>query len=61
MPKVAQWIAEVLPMTHFMRLIRGVILRGADLADLARELTVLGIFIAASMTIAVMRFNKRLD
>ncbi len=34
MPKVAQWIAEVLPLTHFLRLIRGVMLRGAALADL---------------------------
>ncbi|QSA19885.1 ABC transporter permease, partial [Vibrio furnissii] len=30
MPVVAQWIAEVLPATHFMRLIRGIVLRGAD-------------------------------
>lgn len=61
MPAVAQWIAEVLPMTHYMRLIRGVILRGADLAELGNELLVLGGFIAAAMTIAVMRFNKTLD
>jgi ABC-2 type transport system permease protein len=61
MPKAAQWIAEILPMTHFMRLIRGVVLRGADLADLAGELMVLGVFIAIAMTIAIKRFNKRLD
>ena len=61
MPVLAQWIAEGLPMTHFMRLIRGVILRGADLAELGNELLILGIFIAAAMTIAVMRFNKTLD
>ena len=29
MPRVVQWIAEVLPLTHFLRLIRGVMLRGA--------------------------------
>jgi len=61
MPGLAQWIAEALPMTHFMRLIRGVILRGADLADLARELLILGVFIAVAMTLAVSRFTKRLD
>jgi ABC-2 type transport system permease protein len=61
MPQVAQWIAEVLPMTHFMRLIRGVVLRGADLSDLSGELAVLGLFIAVTMTVAVLRFNKRLD
>ncbi len=61
MPQAAQWIAEALPMTHFMRLIRGVILRGADLSELARELLILTGFIAVAMTVAVMRFTKRLD
>ncbi len=61
MPKVVQWMAECLPMTHFMRLIRGVILRGADLAELSRELWILGVFIAVSLTFAVARFNKTLD
>jgi len=61
MPRPAQIIAEVLPMTHFMRLIRGVILRGADLSDLASELAILGVFILVAMTFAVLRFAKRLD
>ncbi len=61
MPRPAQIIAEVLPMTHFMRLIRGVILRGADLSDLASELAILGVFIVVAMTFAVLRFAKRLD
>ena len=61
MPRAAQWIAEVLPMTHFMRLIRGVVLRGASLAELSSELAILGVFTLVAMTIAVLRFNKRLD
>jgi len=61
MPWPAQWLAEVLPMTHFMRLIRGVVLRGASLAELSSELAILGAFIAVAMTIAVLRFRKRLD
>jgi ABC-2 type transport system permease protein len=61
MPKVVQWLAEVLPMTHFMRLIRGVVLRGASLQDLTGELAALGIFILVAMTFAVQRFTKRLD
>jgi ABC-2 type transport system permease protein len=61
MPRPAQWIAEVLPMTHFMRLIRGVVLRGASLQELSMELLVLGGFIAVAMTVAVRRFQKRLD
>jgi len=61
MPWPAQWIAEVLPMTHFMRLIRGVVLRGASLAELSAELSILGIFIGVAMSVAVLRFRKRLD
>ena len=61
MPVPAQWIAEVLPMTHFMRLIRGVVLRGADLHDLSGELGILGVFILIALTLAVRRFTKRLD
>jgi ABC-2 type transport system permease protein len=61
MPRAAQWIAEVLPMTHFIRLIRGIILRGATLSEMSFELTVLGIFIVVMMALAVLRFTKRLD
>jgi ABC-2 type transport system permease protein len=61
MPLAAQWIAEFLPMTHFMRLIRGVVLRGADLGDLLHELAILGLFIVVAMTFAIQRFTKRLD
>ena len=61
MPRAAQIIAELLPLTHFNRLIRGVMLRGASLQELAGELIVLGIFILVLMTLAIMRFSKRLD
>jgi ABC-2 type transport system permease protein len=61
MPDIAQWIAEALPMTHFMRLIRGVVLRGASLSELANELAVLAGFIVFAMGFAVLRFRKRLD
>lgn len=61
MPKGAQWIAEVLPMTHFMRLIRGVVLRGAELWELRGELAALGAFLVIALTVAVRRFDKTLD
>ena len=61
MPRPAQWIAEALPLTHFMRLIRGVILRGASLADLWPEVVALLGFTAAMMAMATLRFRKRLD
>jgi ABC-2 type transport system permease protein len=61
MPRPAQVIAEALPLTHFIRLIRGVILRGASLQELAVELAILGGFIVVLMSLAIMRFSKRLD
>lgn len=61
MPKAAQWIAEVLPLTHFMRLNRGIMLRGADLVDLWPDALVLIVFTLVMMGLAIMRFSKRLD
>ena len=61
MPKAAQWIAEVLPLTHFMRLIRGVVLRGAQLMELWPDVLALLAFTVAMMSLAILRFRKRLD
>ena len=61
MPKAAQWIAEVLPLTHFVRLIRGVVLRGANLFELWPDVLALLAFTTVMMTLAIMRFRKRLD
>ncbi len=61
MPAPAQWLAEVLPLTHFMRLIRGVMLRGAGLPELWHEALALAAFSLVMMVLAVLRFRKRLD
>ncbi|QIL90026.1 ABC transporter permease [Microbulbifer sp. SH-1] len=61
MPKAAQWLAEILPLTHFLRLIRGVMLRGAGVFELWPDLLALVVFIILMMTLAVRRFRKRLD
>ncbi|MDR3386565.1 MAG: ABC transporter permease [Rudaea sp.] len=61
MPWPAQWLAEIFPMTHFVRLIRGIMLRAATLHDLWRELVALGIFVVVVLSIAIARTRKRLD
>ncbi len=61
MPVVVQWLAEVLPLTHFLRLIRGIMLRGADLFSLWPDVLALLAFTAAMMALAIGRFRKRLD
>ena len=61
MPAAAQNIAEFLPLTHFNRLIRGIVLRGADITSMLDELLALAIFTAVVLTLAILRFSKRLD
>ena len=61
MPVVAQWIAQVLPLTHFNVIIRGIMLRGADLTEVWPQVAKLMAFLAVMLLIAVARFKKRLD
>jgi ABC-2 type transport system permease protein len=61
MPEVAQYIGEVLPTTHFIRLSRGIMLREAPIGELGPDLFYLIGFTVVTMTVAAMRFSKRLD
>ncbi|TAK53048.1 MAG: ABC transporter permease [Gammaproteobacteria bacterium] len=61
MPRVAQAIAQVLPLTHFNEIVRGIVLRGAELADLRPQLAKLALFLLVMMSAALLRFHKRLD
>jgi len=61
MPWPAQWLAEIFPMTHFVRLIRGIMLRAATLGELWPELAALGAFCVIVLSIAIARTRKRLD
>jgi ABC-2 type transport system permease protein len=61
MPSAARGIAEGLPLTHFVRLIRGITLRGAGIGELLPDVYALIAFAAIMLTVAVSRFKKRLD
>jgi ABC-2 type transport system permease protein len=61
MPRVAQLIGEVLPTTHFIRLTRGIMLRDATLMELTSDFYFLLGFTLVAMTVAALRFTKRLD
>jgi len=61
MPKPAQWIAQVLPLTHFVEMIRGIVLRGAPITDLGTQAAKLAVFLTVALVIATLRFRKRLD
>jgi ABC-2 type transport system permease protein len=61
MPVPARYIAELLPATHFIRLIRGVYLRGAEAGQLLPDIFWLLGFTALMLLIATKRFRKSLD
>lgn len=61
MPKAAQYLAELFPLTHFLRIVRGIVLRDAELVMLSQELWPLGLFFVVVMFLATKRFQKRLD
>jgi ABC-2 type transport system permease protein len=61
MPRAAQYIAEILPATHFVRLIRGVFLRGANAFQLSTDILWLLGFTVIMLAIATKRFRKSLD
>jgi ABC-2 type transport system permease protein len=61
MPQAAQYFAEILPLTHFLRLVRGIMLRGAAITELWPSLAALAAFITIMLAIAVSRVRKRLD
>lgn len=61
MPRAVQWLAEILPLTHFLRLVRGIMLRGARWWELWPEVLALLAFIVVMMVVAITRFRKRLD
>jgi ABC-2 type transport system permease protein len=61
MPEWAQWIGEILPNTHFMRIVRAIMLKGSGLADLVHDLWPLVAFLLAAVTIALLRYRRTLD
>ena len=61
MPQWAQWLGQILPATHFLRIVRGVLLKGTGWTETWPEMWPLLVFLLAVMTIAVSRFRRTLD
>jgi ABC-2 type transport system permease protein len=60
MPAFARWIGEVLPLTHFLRIVRGIVLKGAPIEVLWAEVAAIVAFLAAALLLATARFTKNL-
>jgi ABC-2 type transport system permease protein len=61
MPVWAQYVGESLPLTHYLRIVRSVMLKGSGFADLANDTVALGIFTLVAMSVAIARFRQTLD
>ncbi|HEX7887669.1 MAG TPA: ABC transporter permease [Phenylobacterium sp.] len=61
MPAWAQWIGEVIPVTHFVRVVRGSLLKGQGVGDQWRELSALVAFVLVVTALAMARYRRTLD
>jgi ABC-2 type transport system permease protein len=61
MPAWARWVGEALPLTHYLRIVRSIMLKGSTLADLQYDTIGLAILMLVAMLIAVTRFRRTLD
>jgi ABC-2 type transport system permease protein len=61
MPIWAQYIGEALPLTHFLRIVRAIMLKGSSLSDLRYDAIAMFVLMLVAMTIAVTRFRRTLD
>lgn len=61
MPLWAQWLGEVFPLTHFNRMIRSVMLKGADFQGVSAPLAALAVFTLVFALVALLRFRRTLD
>ena len=57
----AQWLGEVIPVTHFLRVVRGALLKGQDLGNMWRELAALTAFVCVVTALAMARYRRTLD
>ena len=60
MPRAAQWIGNVLPLTHFLRIVRSVLVKGASIETLLGEVAAVAAFGLAALVLASLSFRKRL-
>lgn len=61
MPVWAQWIGTCLPLTHFLRIVRGILLKGNGLGEVLSEVWPIVLFVAVAMAVSVKRYRQTLD
>jgi ABC-2 type transport system permease protein len=61
MPEWAQWLGEILPLTHFLRIVRGILLKGNGAAEILPEVWPIAAFLLAAAVVALLRYRTTLD
>jgi ABC-2 type transport system permease protein len=61
MPQWAQWLGEVLPLTHFLRVVRGIMLKGSGMAEAVPDMWPMALFLLVVTSIALVRYRETLD
>jgi ABC-2 type transport system permease protein len=61
MPIWAQYLGELLPLTHFLRIVRGILLKGNGMAEVLPQLWPIALFLLVVATIALRRYRQTLD
>ena len=60
MPRLAQWIAAVVPLTYFLRIVRGIVVKGVGIEYLWQDTTILAVMGVLAMLLAASRLRKTL-
>ena len=61
MPVWAQWVGEAMPLTHYLRIVRSIMLKGSSVADLHYDALAMFVLMLLTMGLAIMRFRRTLD
>jgi ABC-2 type transport system permease protein len=61
MPAWAQAIGEALPLTHFLRIVRGIMLKGNGLVEIAPHLWPIALFMLVAGSVAMLRYRQTVD
>jgi ABC-2 type transport system permease protein len=61
MPLWAQWVGDALPLTHFLRIVRGILLKGNGLVQIGSELWQIALFMVVMLSLGIKRYRQTLD
>jgi ABC-2 type transport system permease protein len=61
MPQWAQWLGEIFPLTHFLRIVRGILLKGTGLSEIAPSIWPLALILLVVSALALKRYQRTLD